>query len=110
MCFAQLRVFMGSAGRRDLEPLTSGATPPPVGGLYPLWISPRFRHFCAGGWLGGGGGGSAARGRCHCLGAVSTVAVGSGPLRGRGCPGALALAGGGGGGGILRLGRVSVPA
>ena len=35
----------------------------------------------------GGGGGSAARGRCHCLGAVSTVAVGSGAFPGRGCLG-----------------------
>ena len=98
---------MGSARRRDLEPLTSGATPPPVGGLYPLWarinrrVSPRFHHFCAGGLAGGGGGGSAARVRCHCLGAVSTVAVGSGRFPGRGCPEALALAGGGGGGQIV---------
>ena len=122
---------MGSAGRRDLEPLTSGATPPPVGGLHPLWGlhqtagSPRgsvtscsVRPGCvgrcglepltsgaappvpggfAGGWRGGGGGGSAARGRRHCLGVVSTVAVGSGPVPGRGRPGGAGAGWGGGG-------------
>ena len=60
-------------GRPGLEPLTTGATPPGPGGV-------------AGGGGGGGqaggagGGGRAARGRCHCLGAVSSAAVGYGPI------------------------------
>ena len=82
----------GASRRRGLEPLTSGATPPSPGG-------PR------GGQAWGGGGGRVARGKCHCLSAASTVAVGYGPILGCGCLGALA-----GRGGDWCLGRALVPA
>ena len=115
-------VDRAALGRRGLEPLTSGATTPVPGGVYTPSTVERSTvptTPSTGSGLGrvraawprtadqrghaarGGGGSRAARGRCHCLGAVSTVAVGSGPFS----PAAAAwgrwrwLGGGGGGGG-----------
>ena len=74
-------------GRHGLEPLYQRGHAAHSGGFRgPL----PFRQHCSSRCnqrqilVGVGGGSSVARGRCHCLGAVSTVAVGSGPTSGLG--------------------------